>query len=68
MTKEQLKLKTKLKLKRLNIIIDREVEWNFGYTPSNDEYFDKTLTERNEWLNLARKEFPDIWKDEINKR
>jgi len=36
-------LKLRLKYKFLKREVDEMVEWNFGYCPSNDPYFDNKL-------------------------
>lgn len=40
----QRELKLRLKYNRLKREVDGMVEWNFGYSPSNDPYFDDKLS------------------------
>jgi len=39
----QRELKLRLKYKALKREVDWMIEWNFGYSPSNDPYFDNKL-------------------------
>lgn len=55
-------LKHRLKLKRLAIRIERQVEWNFGYCPSENAEFDKTLEKMvklSETVRLTDREWWD---------
>jgi hypothetical protein len=45
-----------IKIKFLEKEIQEAVDWNFGYDPSNDPEFDKTLAKRDELLNIIRKQ------------
>ena len=54
-------LKLRLKLKFLQKEIDEEVEWNFGYSPSNAR-FDQLVEERNKLLDLCQDDYPELLK------
>lgn len=54
-------LKARLKLKFLKKEIDEEVEWNFGYSPSNNPNFDKLIEERNYIMDICRELYPKLW-------
>ena len=43
-----------LKIKKLQKEIVKAVNWNFGYCPSNDPYFDATLEQRSELMNKLK--------------
>jgi len=45
-----------LKIKHLNKKLDEAIEWNFGYCPSDNVYFDRDLEERNALIELNRSE------------
>lgn len=50
-----------IKIKFLEKEIQEAVEWNFGYDPSNDPVFDKTLAERDKLLNIIRKQDEELY-------
>jgi hypothetical protein len=58
MNDEQLKLKIRLKVKKLNKILKKDADLNFGYTSS---YVDSELSERDKLLEIARKKFPELY-------
>ncbi len=63
MTTSQLKLKTKLKLKRLRIALEKDAEWNFGYS---SEYSWHIQDEEKKWLEIAKENFPDVYVEYID--
>lgn len=67
-----LRLKTKLKLKYTQKIVDRCADENFGYCPfpGDDPTYDKFIKEREKWVDIARENFPDLytwWDNVLNK-
>jgi hypothetical protein len=54
-------LKNRLNLKRLEILIQKEVNNNFGHCP-NSEYLDKLLAERNEISAQVKANDPEWFK------
>ena len=60
MPRNQLHLKTRLKLKKLQRMIEDEVECNFGYAPDTTA-FDQLIDERTQWESIAKRNFPDIY-------
>lgn len=62
----QLRLKTKLKLKKLRKDTAYEVDLNFGYCPSSNEQFDKLMDEMDFWSNIACKYFKDLWVEHVD--
>lgn len=65
MNNNTLRLKVRLKIKRLSMLLDERVEWNFGYCP-NDEYTNSIIDELNTYLNVAKVKFPEIYNDHID--
>lgn len=57
-----MRLKTRLKLKRLDRLIEEEVEWNFGYCP-NTESFNRLMDELTRWEILARLFYPEVYRE-----
>jgi len=55
------KLRIRLKLKFLSKEIEKRVDWNFGYCPRNDKYFDSLIESRNSLLDIAYVKYRDIY-------
>lgn len=54
------RLKRRLQLKRVEIQIEEEVSWNFGYDP-NTLWFNVLLEQRNELSSIVRESDPEWW-------
>ncbi len=58
---DQNRIKNRMKLKRLALKVQKEVDENFGYCPSN-EYFDRILDERNKISQIIRENDSEWYK------
>ncbi len=61
-----LRLKTRLKLKKLDKMLNEEVKENFGYAP-NTAFFIDLMAQESKWLCVAKDNYPDSWFDHVNK-
>ena len=53
-------LKRRLLLKQIELKINCEVHWNFGYSPNNVK-FDRLVEKRNNLSGIVRKTDSDWW-------
>ena len=55
-----------MKIKRLTKRLDAQTDWNFGYSPSNNPYFDAMVEERSRLLDKLKEVSPEEWEQIVD--